>query len=902
MPLEMGAEETEEAERVTRVRAGDVEQFDLLVGRYQRLVYAIAWARLRDGDLCDDVVQETFLLAWQHLPSLRDPDRFGPWVSALARSAASRLSRTRRRENRVAAEAPADELQGLRDLHEPRSSPSDGVLLAGERTREERLSDALEAIPQKDREALTLFYLQEKRIAECARMLEIGEGAFKMRLHRARQVLRGEMEAAMEEVARRGGRPGLRSAVAAALPAASASAGGKTSAAAGLLGMIPFLGPLMIWGLVGWAGNRLARNYRDRGRGRDGFRGAVLRTNFLILAPMITAFVYLFHRASGALGWSSRENYLAIAAFCLGIALLRILQPFELNAPNRRAQFIAFVGLGLSVGLPALLGGDAKLGFISGMLLFNVVLWKTRKTQPFRCDYSIFLRAAAGTLGERPSVGSGDGDAPPDRKEGNAFSVFLTRNNLVQDRSRRGGALTLYLIPAVADPLRSFLPIPPGWGGASWVRADARGGWGAGISALDRRFIQRMYPGLDMEELAQETAEAAGAAFAAFRRGDSDGALGILQRESDEDVFERPPPTLRSQKIVYGLAIASGILLLVMALLRPAPLIEDRWGQPQPVDEKLARRAVAVYLSEHESGRYGRLVELLEQPLIPETGFYDARTQKRLRTVLQQELLAAPGKDNLAKVTANLRRPAVLYNSLRSGLLTPDEVRALGYTRETIARADREARQRREPPLLPDRAGRFRRAWNEHEHRPFSDEEIRTFAELAWSLAALGCVDLLPLDSCTSSIAVIQYAEPTVADLTDSKFDFGGLFVMSGFKDTAELTWGALTALQAMGRLDAIDRDACERGLRRLARERGKLPPSWFYPTQPGRRQYALYCLADSLRMLGVPPAESGVAESEFETWSTDQSSGRTSDGRTYGHTVAPHSLAAWAYRRELFP
>ncbi len=82
-----------DAEIIVQVRAGDVDAYAVLVRRYERLVRAAVLRKCSDRHHADDVVQETFLIAFQSLASLQDRARFGPWLLGIARNRTARLYR-----------------------------------------------------------------------------------------------------------------------------------------------------------------------------------------------------------------------------------------------------------------------------------------------------------------------------------------------------------------------------------------------------------------------------------------------------------------------------------------------------------------------------------------------------------------------------------------------------------------------------------------------------------------------------------------------------------------------------------------------------------------------------------------------------------------------------------------
>jgi RNA polymerase sigma-70 factor (ECF subfamily) len=76
---------TSDAELVVRSRQGEIEAFGTLVERYQRSVLAAALAELRDIHAAEDVAQSALLLAFRHLSTLKDGNKFGQWLMQIVR-------------------------------------------------------------------------------------------------------------------------------------------------------------------------------------------------------------------------------------------------------------------------------------------------------------------------------------------------------------------------------------------------------------------------------------------------------------------------------------------------------------------------------------------------------------------------------------------------------------------------------------------------------------------------------------------------------------------------------------------------------------------------------------------------------------------------------------------------
>ena len=74
---------TVDIDLVERAKRKDKEAFTALVHRFGDRLYAVAYRILRDSARAEDAVQQTFLIAWRELPSLRDPQRLEAWLFTL---------------------------------------------------------------------------------------------------------------------------------------------------------------------------------------------------------------------------------------------------------------------------------------------------------------------------------------------------------------------------------------------------------------------------------------------------------------------------------------------------------------------------------------------------------------------------------------------------------------------------------------------------------------------------------------------------------------------------------------------------------------------------------------------------------------------------------------------------
>ncbi len=173
----------EDARAIERARAGDLDAFDALVVRYAPRAFRIALRLLGQREDAEDLVQEAFVLAFQHLDRFRLGQPFGPWFHRILvnRGLNLRRGRARRAMQSITEDVPAGE-----------DSPG---RLAERSELADRLRAALATLPERERTIVELFDLEGFDSGEIAQILELPRGTVRWLLHRARQALRREMHA-----------------------------------------------------------------------------------------------------------------------------------------------------------------------------------------------------------------------------------------------------------------------------------------------------------------------------------------------------------------------------------------------------------------------------------------------------------------------------------------------------------------------------------------------------------------------------------------------------------------------------------------------------------------------------------------------------------------------------------
>ncbi len=171
----------EEAAWLDGSRAGDVDAYRKLVERYRNRIYTLALRVVRDPAEAEEVTQDAFVRAWRSLPGFRGEARFSTWLYRIAaRRAFDRSAAMRARMRRELALGSTEAATALASSPGP-SQPSEAAL---------QLEKLIADLPELQRAVVTLFYYEDRSVADVALSLGLPEGTVKTHLHRARAALR----------------------------------------------------------------------------------------------------------------------------------------------------------------------------------------------------------------------------------------------------------------------------------------------------------------------------------------------------------------------------------------------------------------------------------------------------------------------------------------------------------------------------------------------------------------------------------------------------------------------------------------------------------------------------------------------------------------------------------------
>ena len=168
--------------------SGGLEAFGPIIERYQDAVFAVALARLRDFHDAEDIAQDVFIEAFEHLGRLNNPSRLGAWLRTITIHRC--IDHLRQR----------CEIIDIDEINEQLEDPSTPYIEMEHRELHDRVMAAIERLNKTQRETTTLFYINGYSQEEIAKIQEVPIGTVKRRLHDAREKLKEEMIGLVEEV------------------------------------------------------------------------------------------------------------------------------------------------------------------------------------------------------------------------------------------------------------------------------------------------------------------------------------------------------------------------------------------------------------------------------------------------------------------------------------------------------------------------------------------------------------------------------------------------------------------------------------------------------------------------------------------------------------------------------
>ena len=172
-------------EVVGRVRAGETALFEVIMRRYNQRLFRVALSILGNDDEAEDVTQDAYVRSYMHLDQFEGRAKFSTWLTKIAVHEA--LARLRARQRIVEIDATSGAGEDRMVLESKSPSPEQEVMT---HTIKIVLESAIEKLPETYRSVFMMREVEGMSTAETAECLDLSEESVKVRLHRARSMLR----------------------------------------------------------------------------------------------------------------------------------------------------------------------------------------------------------------------------------------------------------------------------------------------------------------------------------------------------------------------------------------------------------------------------------------------------------------------------------------------------------------------------------------------------------------------------------------------------------------------------------------------------------------------------------------------------------------------------------------
>jgi RNA polymerase sigma-70 factor (ECF subfamily) len=175
---------------ISRIRTGETGLYEMLMRRYNQRVFRVIRSVVRNDDEAEDVLQDAWVRAYEHLEQFAGRSSFSTWVCRIAfHEALTRTRHSKRWTPLVNAEGDI-----MAEAERRQTTLETPEMQAGRGELGRMLQAAVDALPETYRSVFVLREVEQLSTVETAECLELSEEAVKTRLHRSRALLRRNLE------------------------------------------------------------------------------------------------------------------------------------------------------------------------------------------------------------------------------------------------------------------------------------------------------------------------------------------------------------------------------------------------------------------------------------------------------------------------------------------------------------------------------------------------------------------------------------------------------------------------------------------------------------------------------------------------------------------------------------
>ncbi len=173
---------------IHNILSGDDKAFGILVEKYQKGIHALAWRKIGDFQIAEEIAQDAFLQAYKKLATLKKPDQFAGWLYVIT----SRLCADWHRRKKPIMQSIEDTNKKVLDKNAYEEYLAKQREVAAAEQRQELVKRLLGKLPESERTVVTLHYIGEMTSDAISRLLGVSINTIKSRLRRARKRLKEE--------------------------------------------------------------------------------------------------------------------------------------------------------------------------------------------------------------------------------------------------------------------------------------------------------------------------------------------------------------------------------------------------------------------------------------------------------------------------------------------------------------------------------------------------------------------------------------------------------------------------------------------------------------------------------------------------------------------------------------
>jgi RNA polymerase sigma factor (sigma-70 family) len=177
--------ETTDTDIIRNVLAGNKQQYALLMRKYNQRLYRVGKGYLKNEAEIEDVMQDTYVKAYQALSSFGNRSEFGTWITRILINECLQRLRSKKRVELMDNENKM-ETMNYTDQKSPETESMNNEL-------KRRLENTIAALPEKYRSIFIMREVEKMSVAETSGALDISESNVKVRLNRAKEMLRSAL-------------------------------------------------------------------------------------------------------------------------------------------------------------------------------------------------------------------------------------------------------------------------------------------------------------------------------------------------------------------------------------------------------------------------------------------------------------------------------------------------------------------------------------------------------------------------------------------------------------------------------------------------------------------------------------------------------------------------------------